>query len=216
KSIFSSSSTIKSDKEVNEQVDEENQTQDGRARKGTYRMRRFPNKKNTYGLKEIDDALKYEKLERHQEDVLRLNLLRIILSFSLPNNRRNIWVKYVDLVDDLQQFNRFPWGEQVYNFLWRQIVKFAKYRPVADKKLDKTLSLHRCTWALMIWTFLSIPSLKFPRIEEFIHIFPKLQGWRMPSFRHHQIVMFKKFFANLDLLAIAMKPSETNIQQDLV
>ncbi|KAF6156465.1 hypothetical protein GIB67_040573 [Kingdonia uniflora] len=73
-----------------------------------FRMRRFPKKKNTYGLKKIDDALKQAKLERHQEDVLRLNLLKIILSFLLPNKGRNVWVKYVDLVDDLQRFNRFP------------------------------------------------------------------------------------------------------------
>ncbi|KAF6170969.1 hypothetical protein GIB67_014786 [Kingdonia uniflora] len=82
-----------------------------------FRMRRFPKKKNTYGLKEIDDALKHAKLERHQEDVLQLNLLQNILSFLLSNKGRNVWVKYIDLVNDLQHFNRFPWGEQVYNFL---------------------------------------------------------------------------------------------------
>ncbi|KAF6158821.1 hypothetical protein GIB67_012464 [Kingdonia uniflora] len=65
-------------------------------------MRRFPKKKNTYGLKEIDNALKQAKLKIHQEEVLRLNLLKIILSFLLPNKRRNVWVKYDDLVDDLQ------------------------------------------------------------------------------------------------------------------
>ncbi|KAF6171083.1 hypothetical protein GIB67_010951 [Kingdonia uniflora] len=67
-----------------------------------FRMRRFPKKKNTYGLKEIDDALNQVKLERDQEDVLRLNFFKIILSFLLPNKGRNIWVKYADLVDDLQ------------------------------------------------------------------------------------------------------------------
>ncbi|KAF6138315.1 hypothetical protein GIB67_001465 [Kingdonia uniflora] len=30
-----------------------------------FRMRRFPRKKNTYGLKKIDDVLKQTKLERH-------------------------------------------------------------------------------------------------------------------------------------------------------
>ncbi|KAF6175851.1 hypothetical protein GIB67_003339 [Kingdonia uniflora] len=75
-----------------------------------FRMRRFPKKKNTYGLKEIDDALKQAKLERYHEDVFRLNLLKIILSFFLPNKGRNVWVKYVDLVDDLDQFNNFPWA----------------------------------------------------------------------------------------------------------
>ncbi|KAF6142244.1 hypothetical protein GIB67_012093 [Kingdonia uniflora] len=116
-----------------------------------FRMRRFPKKKNTYGLKEIDDALKQAKLERHQEDVLRLNLLKFILSFYLPNKGKNIWVNQ-----------------------------------------------------------------KFSRIEESIHFFPKLQGWRMTSFKHRQIVTFKKFFANTKLLIIAIKPSETDKQQDLV
>ncbi|KAF6141374.1 hypothetical protein GIB67_021190 [Kingdonia uniflora] len=67
-----------------------------------FRMRRFPKNKNAYWFKEIEDALKQAKLERHQEDVLRLNLLKIILSFLLPNKGRNIWVKNVDLVDDQQ------------------------------------------------------------------------------------------------------------------
>ncbi|KAF6148044.1 hypothetical protein GIB67_024219 [Kingdonia uniflora] len=43
-------------------------------------------------------------------------------------------------------------------------------------------------------------SLKFPRIEESIHLSPKLQGWRMTSFKRHQIVTFKKFLANPKLL----------------
>ncbi|KAF6147307.1 hypothetical protein GIB67_009790 [Kingdonia uniflora] len=163
---------------------------------GDMKLRRFPKKKNTYGLKEIDDALKQAKLERHHDDVLRLNLLKIILSFLPPNKGKNVWVKYVDLVDDLQQFNKFPWGEQAYNLLWSQKVEFVVYQSVADKKSDKALLLHGCTWVLMIWTFLSIPSLKFPRIEESIHLFPKLQGWRMTSLKRRQIVTFKFFFAN--------------------
>ncbi|KAF6162695.1 hypothetical protein GIB67_022354 [Kingdonia uniflora] len=53
-------------------------------------------------------------------------------------------------------------------------------------------------------------------MHECIHLFPKLQGWRMTSFKRRQIMTFKKFFANPDLLVIAMMPSETDMQQDLV
>ncbi|KAF6135999.1 hypothetical protein GIB67_006891 [Kingdonia uniflora] len=74
------------------------------------KMWRFPKKKNTYGLKEIDGDLKHAKLESHHDAVLRLNLLKIILSFLLPNKGKNVEVKYVDLVDDLVEFNRFPWA----------------------------------------------------------------------------------------------------------
>ncbi|KAF6156622.1 hypothetical protein GIB67_014601, partial [Kingdonia uniflora] len=53
-------------------------------------------------------TLVVEIFDGHPEDVLRLNLSKIILSFLLPYKGRNVWVKYVDLVDDLDQFNRFP------------------------------------------------------------------------------------------------------------
>ncbi|KAF6139318.1 hypothetical protein GIB67_021528 [Kingdonia uniflora] len=184
---------MKSDKEVNEQVDEENQTQEGRAKKGTSNDKNYISRCTDVGLNKIFAALPEEekrvlcttcfaplllidpitmmstlvveifdrhlgdmkfqfgetiimmkpihvclilglcvspianeflfvdpehitnfrmrqKLERLHYDILRLNLLKIILSFLLPNKRRNVGVKYVDLVDDLHQFNRFPWA----------------------------------------------------------------------------------------------------------
>ncbi|KAF6158989.1 hypothetical protein GIB67_042070 [Kingdonia uniflora] len=58
-----------------------------------FRMRRFPKKMNTYGLKEIDRDLKQAKLERYHDDVLRLNLLKIILSFLFPNKGKNVEVR---------------------------------------------------------------------------------------------------------------------------
>ncbi|KAF6172316.1 hypothetical protein GIB67_024938 [Kingdonia uniflora] len=48
-----------------------------------FRMRQFPKNKNTYGLKEIDRDLKQAKMERHSDVILRLNLLKFILSFLL-------------------------------------------------------------------------------------------------------------------------------------
>ncbi|KAF6159259.1 hypothetical protein GIB67_032030 [Kingdonia uniflora] len=65
-------------------------------------LRRFPKKKNIYGLKEIENALKQAKLKRHHDEVLRLNLLKIILSFLLPDKGRNVWVKYVDLRNHIE------------------------------------------------------------------------------------------------------------------
>ncbi|KAF6161103.1 hypothetical protein GIB67_007744 [Kingdonia uniflora] len=73
-----------------------------------FKMRRFPKKKKTYGLKEIDGVLKHAKLERYHDNILRLNLLKNILSFLLPKKGRSIEVKYADMVDDIDQFNRFP------------------------------------------------------------------------------------------------------------
>ncbi|KAF6141936.1 hypothetical protein GIB67_037904 [Kingdonia uniflora] len=127
---------MKSDKEVNKQVDEENETQEGGAKKGTSNVKNYTSRCIGLRLHKIFAALPEEKkgvlhatcfaplllidpiatmstlvmeiFDRHLEDALRLNLLKIILSFLLPNKGRNVWVKYVDLVDDLDQFNRFP------------------------------------------------------------------------------------------------------------
>ncbi|KAF6176040.1 hypothetical protein GIB67_021289 [Kingdonia uniflora] len=124
------------DNEVNEQVDEENQTHEGRAKKGTSNAKNYTSRCTDLRLHKMFAALPEEEkgilratcfvplllidtiarmsmlvveiFDRHLEDVLRLNLLKIILSFLLPNKGRNVWVKYVDLVDDQQQFNRFP------------------------------------------------------------------------------------------------------------
>ncbi|KAF6136652.1 hypothetical protein GIB67_016108 [Kingdonia uniflora] len=100
---------MKSYKEVNKQVDEENQAQEGRAKKGTSNAKNYTSRCTGLGLHKMFAALP----EAEKEDVLRLNLLKNILSFILPNKGRNVWVKYVDLVDDLQQFNRFPWAPAI-------------------------------------------------------------------------------------------------------
>ncbi|KAF6142449.1 hypothetical protein GIB67_039413 [Kingdonia uniflora] len=151
---------MKFDKEVNEQVDEENQTQEGRAKKGTSNAKNYTSRCTGLGLHKIFAALPEEEkgalratyfvplllidpiatmstlaveiFNHHLENVLRLNLIKIILSFLLPNKGRNV------------------------------------------------------------------------------------EGWRMTSFKRRQIVTFKKFFANPDLLVITMMPSETDMQQDLV
>ncbi|KAF6149536.1 hypothetical protein GIB67_003684 [Kingdonia uniflora] len=48
-----------------------------------FRMRQFPKKKNTYGLKEIDDALKQAKLERHQGNALICHLFSLLYHYPL-------------------------------------------------------------------------------------------------------------------------------------
>ncbi|KAF6176769.1 hypothetical protein GIB67_031580, partial [Kingdonia uniflora] len=170
---------MESDKDVNEQFDEKNQAQEGRAKKGTSNAKNYTYRCTDVRLHKIFVALPEEKkgilrttyfvplllidliatmltlvveiFDHHLDDVLRLNLLKIILSFLLPNKGRNVEV-----------------------------------------------------------------SLKFPRMHECIHLFLKLQGWRMTSFKRRQIVTFKKVFANPQLLVIAMMASETDIQQELV
>ncbi|KAF6142655.1 hypothetical protein GIB67_015141, partial [Kingdonia uniflora] len=93
-----------------------------------FRKRCSPKKKKkTYRFKETEDITKHARVDQHHKDALRLNLLDIIQSFYLPNKGRNI-ERYVDLVDNLDDFNKFPWGQQLYNFLLSQLVEWPEYR----------------------------------------------------------------------------------------
>ncbi|KAF6165721.1 hypothetical protein GIB67_012618 [Kingdonia uniflora] len=142
---------MKSDKEVNEQFDEESLTQEGGAKKGTSNVKNYTSQCTSVGLNKIFGALPEEEkcvlrttcfvplllinpmatmptlvveiFDRHLDDILRLNLLKNILSFHLSNKRRNVEVKYVDLVDDLVEFNRFPWGFVSFYLLQRNHIK---------------------------------------------------------------------------------------------
>ncbi|KAF6141066.1 hypothetical protein GIB67_006511 [Kingdonia uniflora] len=121
---------MKSDKEVIEQVDEVNQTHEGGAKKGTSNVKNYTPRCTGVGLHNMFVALPEEKkgalrttcfaplllidpimtmstlvveiFDRHLDDVLQLNLLKIILSFLFPNKGRNVGVKYVDLRNHIE------------------------------------------------------------------------------------------------------------------
>ncbi|KAF6175906.1 hypothetical protein GIB67_003394 [Kingdonia uniflora] len=134
------------------------------------------------------------------ETIIQMNLIHVCLILGL---RVSPIVNEFSFVDPEHMTNfrirRFPKKKNTYRRC--SLIKFVKNYTIfsppeqGEKRLGEP---------------------KFPRIEESIHLFPKLQGWRMTSFKRRQIVTLKKFFANPDLLVIAMKPLETDMQQNLV
>ncbi|KAF6142242.1 hypothetical protein GIB67_012091, partial [Kingdonia uniflora] len=84
------------DEEVNEQFDEENQTQEGGAKKATSNAKNYTSRCTGLRLHNIFRALPEEEMGV-LHDVLRLNLLNILLSFVLPKKGKNVEVKYIDL-----------------------------------------------------------------------------------------------------------------------
>ncbi|KAF6145361.1 hypothetical protein GIB67_016822 [Kingdonia uniflora] len=126
-----------------------------------FRQRQFSRKKTTYRFMEIKNGRVEARAQRHgeaissilkylklpnEEDAKRLNLLDLVQSFILPNSGRNIESKYIDMADDLDEFNNFPWGQKLYDFLHTQIQSFVWYRSAPNKNSDNALSVHGCTW----------------------------------------------------------------------
>ncbi|KAF6172088.1 hypothetical protein GIB67_029506 [Kingdonia uniflora] len=90
-------------------------------------------KKKTYGFKEIEDTRKQASADQHHGDVLCLNLLDIIQSIVLPNKGKSNKERYVDLVDNLDDFKKFPWEQHLSNFVMSQLVEWPEYQSAEDK-----------------------------------------------------------------------------------
>ncbi|KAF6173726.1 hypothetical protein GIB67_042894 [Kingdonia uniflora] len=191
---------MKSDKEVNEQADEENQTQAGRAKKGTSNDKNYTSRCTALGLHKMFAALpEVEKGPLRTTCFIPLLLIDPITTMSTLV----VEIFYRHLSD-----MKFQYGETIIQMkpIYVCLILGLGVSPITNEFLFVDPE-HMTNFRM---------SLKFPRIEEFIHLFPKLQGWRMTSSKHRQIVTFEKFFTYPNLLVIAMKPSETDMEKNLV
>ncbi|KAF6152741.1 hypothetical protein GIB67_021401 [Kingdonia uniflora] len=191
---------MKSDKEVNEQVDEESQTQKGGAKKGTSNVKSYTSWCTGLELHKIFAALPEE-----EKGVFRATCFAPLLLIE-PIATMSMLV--VEIFDRHLGDMKFQFGETIIQMkpIHVCLILGRRVSPIANEFLFVDLE-HMTNFRM---------SLKFPKIEESIHLFPKLQGLRMTAFKRHQIVTFKKFFANPKLLGMAMKPSEIGMQQGLV
>ncbi|KAF6150302.1 hypothetical protein GIB67_034001 [Kingdonia uniflora] len=209
---------MKSNREVNEQFVEENQTHESGAKKGTSNANNYTSRCTGLGLHKIFAALPEE-----ENGVLRNTCFTPLLLIDPITTMSTLVVEIFDrhLGDMKFQFGRtIIQMKPIHN---EAIPQEEEYIWVEGKLKRREEDVYRLNLLKIILSFLLLNkginiwmNLKFPRMEESIHLFPKLQGWRMTSFKRRQIVTFKKFFVNPKLLVIVMKPFETDMQQGLV
>ncbi|PIA60318.1 hypothetical protein AQUCO_00300074v1 [Aquilegia coerulea] len=91
--------------------------------------------------------------------------------FLLPCKARSIDPKYVDLAENLDEFDSFPWGTAVFNLLEKSLHQVYEDYVVAKKT---TFSIHGCVICFIVWAYLYIPSLGPRRIAN--APFPRILG----------------------------------------
>ncbi|KAL2454251.1 Ubiquitin-like protease domain-containing protein [Abeliophyllum distichum] len=127
----------------------------------------------------------FKRCKRNQTDKYKLGLI-IILAYVLLATEENTLIElwWFELVDDLDRFDKFPWGKMSYDYTIR-IVK----RDMGDKLRNSLkegesrcrYSLHDFPLAIMIWAFEAIPNLGKKFAKKYCDGIPRMLGWEQPK-----------------------------------
>ncbi|KAL2490568.1 Ubiquitin-like protease domain-containing protein [Abeliophyllum distichum] len=127
----------------------------------------------------------FKRCKRNQTDKYKLGLI-IILAYVLLATEENTLIElwWFELVDDLDLFDKFPWGKLSYEYTIR-IVK----RDMGDKLRNSLkegesrcrYSLHGFPLAIMIWAFEAIPNLGKKFAKKYCDGIPRMLGWEQPK-----------------------------------
>ncbi|CAA0823784.1 Unknown protein [Striga hermonthica] len=153
------------------------------------------------GLVQKEDAdLKY-----------KLRLL-IVLEYVVLSNECRTLVdeRWFHLIEDLEQFNNYPWGNLSYEYT----VKLFKRKTLGINKKTNALkySLHGFPLAIMVWAFEALPELgrKFGQTYGGARL-PRMMSWKMSKqWRSEQISMF--FDASKVEVRRTLQPSSDEVE----
>lgn len=134
----------------------------------------------TIVMKDIEKAFLCHKGEGELK--LKLALLCFLYGTLLAGNaNKRIDLEYLHLIDDLQNFNAFPWGRVAYEFL---VSFMLSTRVLMDKDRSKNLKpslfIYGFSVALQVWAYEVIPSLAefcAVRVSDSENLTPGILRW---------------------------------------
>ena len=157
------------------------------------RNRYFDGKDNVIG-KDLDSSFKTCKGD-NDEDVIKLAQLYLLERFLIGKDSRRPTEKFsLELVDNAQDFNKFPWGRYLYECLRKSMKDFLKAQ---DKKIQKksrndskprriTYELHGFPYVLQFWAYECIPLAGKKFARRINRVTPQMLNWeasKQPSFK---------------------------------
>ncbi|KAL2542863.1 Ulp1 protease family protein [Abeliophyllum distichum] len=127
----------------------------------------------------------FKRCKRNQTDKYKLGLI-IILAYVLLAREEKTLIElwWFELVNDLDHFDKYPWGKMSYDYTIR-ILK----RDLGDKLRNSLkegesccrYSLHGFPLAIMIWAFEEIPNLGKKFAKKYCDGIPRMLGWEQPK-----------------------------------
>ncbi|CAA2985301.1 Hypothetical predicted protein [Olea europaea subsp. europaea] len=123
--------------------------------------------------------------KKRKSDKYKLGLI-VILAYVLWATEENTYIDlwWLDLVDDLDRFETYPWGK----FSFEYTISIFK-REMGDKLKSSDVggesrcrySLHGFPLAIMIWAFEAIPTLGMKFGMKYPDVIPRMVAWEMPK-----------------------------------
>ncbi|KAL8552980.1 hypothetical protein ACS0TY_001594 [Phlomoides rotata] len=133
--------------------------------KSTLHEKYFKHLQQSISIKDIHTA--FEKVDQCSEDCLKLALLLFLYGVLLgQHNNKNIDMRYFHLVDNISEFNDYPWGRVAFEYLienihcnMRVIIEgCSSEKTEKATNHEKYIDCNGFIYALQCWAFESIHS----------------------------------------------------------
>ncbi|GER51829.1 hypothetical protein STAS_29245 [Striga asiatica] len=159
-------------------------------------------------LKKFDDLVK----KKGDADLIyKLGLLTVLEHVVLSNECRTLVdEKWFHLVENLEEFNRYPWGNLSYEYT---VKLFKRKRFDSIKNSEMKYSLHGFPLAIMVWAFEALPELgrKFAETCGVGDSHPRNLSWKMTKqWRSEQLSTF--FNTSEVKVRRTLQPSRDEVQ----
>ncbi|XP_026405455.1 uncharacterized protein LOC113300459 [Papaver somniferum] len=149
----------------------------------------------------------------HEDDTVKLALVYLLEFFLLGKDKKTyIDLRFLQIVDDLDEFNMYPWGLVSYErtfsslaiALRRRAEKFKEKQRTNPNHWHETYSLRGFPFAFQVWAYENIPKLgeAFAQRIDPVNCFPPILRWTCetaPSYVAIQTEVFN--CSNLDVLS---------------
>ncbi|GER39918.1 Ulp1 protease family protein [Striga asiatica] len=147
---------------------------------------------NRCDLKVADHVLEKLNDKEGDEDLIyKLGLLTVLEHVVLSNECRTLVdKKWFHLVENLEEFNGYPWGNLSYEYT---VKLFKRKRFDNIKNTEMKYSLHGFPLAIMVWAFEALPELgrKFAETCGGGGRLPRILSWKMTKqWRSEQLSTF--------------------------
>ena len=119
---------------------------------------------------------KLSKKSNFDEDIIKLILLYFVEHVLLGKKGKNLidW-QWVQLIDSLEQFNKYPWGRICYE---RTLFGLQKALDKRISKYVKKKEMQPMKHVFQIWAYLVIPLLGMKYASRVGRSFPRILNWR--------------------------------------
>ncbi|GMN58271.1 hypothetical protein TIFTF001_027353 [Ficus carica] len=119
----------------------------------------------------------------NDDDAVKLSLLYLTFSIPLSNaNSVKIDPKFFALVDNIAEFNDFPWGvlswEATRTAICNSVENRVSSKRIPLKKNDKVhYSVAGFPHALLVWAYETLPTIALKFSSNYEHVIPRMLSW---------------------------------------